>query len=259
MARMSGLQSLVRQVSRKWSGLKRKLFYPRDLHPGQVTELLEHARQSGPSQLLHLIHLIEELQGHRGSANKQQSIDAAGAPLPWFTYPAIAYLGQIDLRDKMVFEFGAGHSSLYFARRAKQVLTVDNDSSWQARIVSQAPPNLHVLLRTTEKAYVQTLAETGQTWDIIVIDGRWRRRCADAAVQALSQTGMIVLDNADWYPNTAQTLRTADLLQVDFTGLGPVNYYQWTTSFFLRRGTQFNRLNHQHVIGGLDEKRTDDS
>ncbi|MCI0740625.1 MAG: hypothetical protein L0Y72_16375 [Gemmataceae bacterium] len=256
---MSGLQALVRRVARKWSGLKRKLFYPRDLHPGQITELLEHARQSGPSHLLHVIHLIETMHGHRRSAQAKQSIAADGAPLPWFTYPAIAYLNQIDLRDKTVFEFGAGQGSLYFARRAKHVVAVDNDSSWQKEIASQAPHNLQVMLRTEEKAHVQSLAETGQTWDIIVIDGRWRRRCADAALAALSHSGMIVLDNADWYPKTAQALRAADLLQIDFTGLGPVNYYQWTTSFFLRRAAQFNRLEPGHVIGGMNETRTDDS
>jgi hypothetical protein len=33
--------------------------------------------------------------------------------------------------------------------------------------------------------------------------------------------------------------RDADLIQVDMTGLGPINSYVWTTSFFFHRNFRF--------------------
>jgi hypothetical protein len=47
--------------------------------------------------------------------------------------------------------------------------------------------------------------------------------------------GVIVLDNADWYPGTCAMLRATNLIQFDFSGFGPVNPYTWTTSLFLHR------------------------
>ena len=46
-------------------------------------------------------------------------MDRDGNPLPWYTYPAIEYLRQFDYKDKKVFEFGCGFSSLFWALRAQ--------------------------------------------------------------------------------------------------------------------------------------------
>ena len=56
---------------------------------------------------------------------------------------------------------------------------------------------------------------------------------------------LVILDNADWFPNSAKTLREAGLLQVDMHGFGPINDYTWTTSFF------FSRDCHLEPLGGL--------
>jgi predicted O-methyltransferase YrrM len=240
MEAMNGWTSVLR---RRWAGLKRRLFAPAGVPPGQVQNLLDHARRSGPDNLLHLLHVIEELHGHRRSAAEKVSVDHEGRPLPWYTYPAIAYLEGLDLSAKRVFEYGAGYGSWYYAARAQEVVSVESDRAWHERI-SAAPfgkdkhacPTLW--LRETEEDFVAAIARTGRTWDVVVIDGAWRRRCARAALDYLAPTGFLILDNADSYPHTAADLRGADLLQVDFAGLGPINYYTWTTSFFFRRNVQ---------------------
>ena len=192
-------------------------------------------RSTAPDHSQHLLHVIEELHGHRRSVREKKPVDHDGQPLPWYTYPAIAYLEGLDLSAKSIFEFGAGHSSWFFAKRAKEVFSVENNATWQAQIGGASFPNLEVLLREKEEDYVAALGRTERTWDVIAIDGVWRRRCARAALAHLAPTGLMILDNSDWYPHTAADLRAADLLQIDFTGLGPVNYYTWTTSLFLRR------------------------
>lgn len=222
--------SLAKKISR-W---KERLFTT-DLPAPQVELLLAHARESGISNLLHLIDLIERQHGHAASAGAGKPIDAAGRPIPWFTYPALAYLDQFDLKEKSVFEYGAGHGSLYFAGRAKHVVSVEHDPVWHAKVAAQAPANLSVLLRSEKGNYVSAVTESARLWDVIVIDGAWRRDCVGAALSNLAPNGIIILDNSDWYPHTAGDLRSAGLLEVDFTGLGPVNYYIWTTSFFFRR------------------------
>jgi len=238
-----------------WSKIRKRLFAPPDLHPEQVEQLLDHARRSGMDHTLHLLHMLEELHGHRRSAREHAVVDRDGAPLPWFTYPAIAYLDGLDLRETSVFEYGAGYGSWYFAARARQVISVEQDPAWHARAIGlgETTPIPTILLHEHEENYVNAVC-TG-TWDVIVIDGAWRRQCAQAALAHLAPTGFVILDNADRHPHAAADLRAADLLQVDFTGLGPINYYTWTTSFFMRRRVKLSPASLVQPLPGIGSLR----
>lgn len=69
-------------------------------------------------------------------------IDKDGNPIPWYTYPAIEYLSQFDYGDKKVFEFGCGNSSLFWAVRAQEVISIEDNPSWfeNGKRVSCAEP-----------------------------------------------------------------------------------------------------------------------
>jgi FkbM family methyltransferase len=220
----------VREVLTRWRGSP-----PRSLDPQLLAQLHAQASQTGLPNLLRLLEIFEEMSGHRASAQSGKPVNLAGQPLPWLTYPAISFLEQLDLRDKTIFEYGAGNGSLYFARRARRVITVENDPEWYARVTAHKPANVEIQLCRAQTDYVQAIRRQNDRPDIIVIDGGWRRPCAREAVACLAPDGFIILDNSDWFPNTAGDLRAADLVQIDFAGFGPVNYYTWTTSFFFRR------------------------
>ena len=51
----------------------------------------------------------------------------------------------------------------------------------------------------------------------------------------LSARGMIILDDAPFYPNAAEVLRRAGLIEVDVTGYLPLEGNLQTTSLFLSR------------------------
>jgi FkbM family methyltransferase len=206
-----------------------------DLQPQLLSQLHEHARQTGLPNLLRLLEIFEDMSGHRASAQAGKPVNIAGQPLPWYTYPAISFLDQVDLGGKTVFEFGAGNSSLYFARRARRVISVESDPRWYAQVAASKPANLTIHLCPQEAEYLRVLCEGEVLPDVIAIDGAWRRPCARAAITRLAPEGFIILDNSDWFPKTASDLRSAGLVQIDFAGFGPVNYYTWTTSVFFRR------------------------
>jgi len=172
--------------------------------------------------------------------------------LPWFTYPAIEAIKNWDLSDKRVFEYGSGFSTLFWASRAKEVVSVEHNRSWYEKIAGIAPPNVRLTLapideieNPTEKTFKQFEAYAGaidERFQIIVIDGyarsRVRYQCARAALPHLDANGLIILDNSDWLPATAMFLRESDLIEADFSGLVPGTNHSQTTSFFFTR--QFN-------------------
>jgi hypothetical protein len=64
---------------------------------------------------------------HLQSAVRNAPVDAHGEPVPWYTYPAIDYLRQLDFSDKTVFEYGSGYSTLFWASAARRVVSVEED------------------------------------------------------------------------------------------------------------------------------------
>ncbi len=195
--------------------------------------------------------------GHARSVRLAEPVDAAGREIPWFTYPAIEYLSQLDYRGKTVFEFGAGNSSLFWGRRAARVVSVEHNRAWYGRLQGRlrAGHELHLVEAPAE--YPQVLARSAERFDVIVVDGIERRACCAAAVARLQPGGLVILDNADWHDRCAAVLRAAGLLEVDFAGFGPINRYTWTTSLFFHREFAFPcREAHQplHGIGSLPQR-----
>jgi hypothetical protein len=191
----------------------------------------------------------------RGTAS-----NAAGEPIPWYTYPATEYLSQFDVRGASVFEFGAGHSSLFWAARARRVCAVETNPEWHATIAAYGRPNLELFLREDKAGYLSCLAEQGERFNLIVIDGRWRQSCAVLAPRHLRDGGLIVLDNSERYPQIARALRELEFFQIDFSGFGPLNAYAWTTSMFLRADCRLQQgFSHPSPIGGVPENDPEDS
>ena len=167
---------------------------------------------------------------------------------PWYTYPAIEYLRQFNFRDRAVFEFGAGNSTLFWAQRTRRVVSVENDRTWFERVRQNCPENVSCHLCEERNAYINFVTTLDSLFDIIVIDGDYRRACAEAAIHCLSSDGFIVLDNADWCQESAAFLRSQDLIEVDMAGFGPINNYTSTTAIFLRRSVRLVPANEVHPV-----------
>ncbi|MBI4663445.1 MAG: class I SAM-dependent methyltransferase [Verrucomicrobia bacterium] len=179
-------------------------------------------------------------KGYGNSVNNQLSVDGNGDPLPWFSYPAIDYLRGLDLTTKHLFEYGAGCSTLFWASMCKDVVSVENDRAWHAKVSSAAPPNAKVLLREDEASYFDAILEDSARYDVIVVDGGLnRRKMAERSLHRLAPGGFIILDNSDCHVRAAAVLRQADLIQVDMNGFSPINTHETTTSFFFARDFNF--------------------
>jgi hypothetical protein len=198
--------------------------------------------------------------GHLRSALTRRVSDAAGQPTPWYTYPTIEYLKGLDFTAASVFEYGAGYSTLFWAARAKSVVSVEDDEEWYGVLAPKMPPNGELLLETDLRRYVEVISRYPDGFDVIVVDGAarglTRLKCSAAALAALRKGGLIILDNADWLPESARLLRDAGLIQVDMTGFIAISGYTQTTSLFFDREFALRpRAARQPVPGpGADDK-----
>ena len=202
-------------------------------------------------------NIFKEEFGYQKSMEQMKSIDKDENPIPWFTYPAIEYLSQFDLKDKNIFEYGCGSSSLFWSKRAKSVTSVEHNIKWIGKLAENKPENLTIRHIMYKNEYEQAVLMEDIKFDIIVIDGNFaRENCATHAIKALKSGGMIIFDNSERcndredYKEATQILRDANLIQIDFFGFGPIKEYTWCTSVFLTRDFNFKNSNPtQPTIG----------
>lgn len=173
--------------------------------------------------------------GHWRSLRERACVARDGGPLPWYTYPAIEYLEQLDLSDKSVFEYGSGNSTRYWASRCRTLVSVEDHPEWYARVRPQLPPHVDYLLVQGPEQYAGAIRRYPNRFDVIIIDGNYRLECARVALDALAPGGFIILDNSDWHERSATVLHGSDLLHVSMSGFGPMLPYTWATSFFFSR------------------------
>jgi hypothetical protein len=207
----------------------------------------------GPDTNLKAIMNIFNDYGYNKSIEMSLPIDKNEVPLPWYTYPAIEYLSQLDLKDKSVFEWGCGNSSLFYALNAKDVISIEDNIEWYNKIMVNKPDNL-TLYYSTKDEYLNIISGLNRKFDIIVIDASQRMECVKKALQYLTFGGLIILDNSDWFKNSAKIIRENNMIQVDFHGFGPLNNYTWTTSVFFSRSFDFkpkDDIQPGFAIGGL--------
>lgn len=186
-------------------------------------------------------------------------IDSNGNPIPWYSYPAIEYIKQLDFSDKSVFEYGSGNSTRFWAERCKKLVSVEDNREWFDKIKTKIPATVEYLFFEHKNEYIESIRQFPNEFDFIIIDGSYRYDCAVEALKKLRNDGFIILDNSDWKEKTSKLLRDADLIEVDMAGFGPINGYTWTTSFYFRRNVKLSPAHEKQPIHGIGSlKHTED-
>lgn len=175
---------------------------------------------------------------HSGTA-----VDAEGGPLPWYTYGSIRFIEERISPAMTVFEYGSGHSTLWWSQRSASVDGCEHDPGWYALMRDKFPDNVDCSLVELDDrgSYAEAIHRKGRRFDVVVIDGRNRVQCAKRALEALSEMGVVVWDNSDRpeYDEGYEALKSAGFRRIDFWGMGPINTYGWCTSVFYRPGNCF--------------------
>ena len=134
---------------------------------------------------------------------------------------------------------------------------MEDNREWYNKIKVKLPDYVEYHLVEESQEYINSINNYHNKFDIIIIDGSHRYKCAVEALGKLREEGFIILDNSDWEEKTSELLRESDLIEVDMSGFGPVNEYTWTTSFYFRRTVKLTPAYDRqpmHGIGGLKHR-----
>lgn len=197
------------------------------------------------SNVLAMRHLVRTdswlvTSGWLRSYQERVPVDQDGQPLPWIVYSAMAMLEPRLSRDWQVFEYGCGHSTLWWSRRVRQVDSCEHDARWYERIKRSMPDNVRLAHHelVPDGDYCRAVLQYGLSYDIIVIDGRDRVNCALQAEACLKPEGVVIWDNADRaaYQPGIDHLLARGFRRLDYYGMAPLSHRLTCTSLFYRDG-----------------------
>jgi predicted O-methyltransferase YrrM len=124
----------------------------------------------------------------------QRSTPAAVPSVPWLSPQAVSYLESILQPEFRVIEHGSGGSTLWFAKRVKEVIAYERDVNWFSVLDACKPEN--VKIRNSDKP----AKYSNKTFDLLLIDGEPvtdRAAWLERAPKIVKAGGWVVLDNAN--------------------------------------------------------------
>lgn len=121
---------------------------------------------------------------------------------PWLTEGAIHFLESFIRPGFRVLEFGAGASTLWFARHGCWVMNYESDSNWQNIVSGLLGESVSkvALFNWHENLPEQLLSiYEPELFDLVLVDGQSRRQCILASIPLVRPGGVLMIDNADWF------------------------------------------------------------
>jgi hypothetical protein len=186
--------------------------------------------------------------GHKGYLNsigwftafdKKQAVDGKGKALPWVTYSFIDFIKERINKTQHIFEYGSGSSTIFYAERAGSVTSVEHDKGWFDKVKNTSPANAEMIFCQLEKdgEYAKKATLLEKKFDVIIVDGRDRVNCCKYSVDALSENGVLVLDDSERevYHPARVLLKAQGFKEISFSGISPGLFYEKATSVFYKQ------------------------
>lgn len=118
---------------------------------------------------------------------------------PWLVNDAMDVIKNWDLKNMKVLEYGAGLSTLWWADKCKEVVTIEAAEDWYLKMNAVKPANVDLHYRpcnegNQSKIDFYTSLPTDFSPDIIVVDGILRYECIQKAL-TLPRPLILIVDN----------------------------------------------------------------
>jgi protein-L-isoaspartate O-methyltransferase len=185
-----------------------------------------------------------QLTGWKESVRKGYPCKEDGSEVPWMNYPMISLLEKRLNKDLTIFEYGSGYSTIFFARLAKSIDSIEYDEKWFELIKLKVPDNAKVYFvdKDVDGKYCRSIDLTGKNYDIVIVDGRDRVNCIKQAVEKLTERGVIILDDSERerYKEGIEYAVQKGFSTLELVGMKPGSFGIHNTMIIYRSGNCFN-------------------
>jgi hypothetical protein len=151
----------------------------------------------------------------------QRRDPVTGEVQPFYTPLTLDEIQNWAVQNMTILEWGGGYSTLWWAKRCRQIFTIETSSDWCEWILARATAadirNLTVMHRPMSTPIEQfTKLPPGCAPDIVIIDGAARLECLIKSL-TLPRPLTIIFDN--WQQDNAFMSPEAEALMKPFVGI----------------------------------------
>lgn len=118
--------------------------------------------------------------------------------VPWLVPECVEWLAGVARPGMRVLEFGSGGSTIWFAERGCEVVSIEHDADWWGAVAARVQGR-EVTCALAKRPYASVALELlgPCSVDLVLIDGRDRVACAAVVPRVLRPGGWLLLDNAE--------------------------------------------------------------
>jgi predicted O-methyltransferase YrrM len=165
--------------------------------------------------------------------------------IPWIAYDSIAILKAFLTRDSRVLEFGSGMSTIWYAKHAGEVYSVEDYQPWYNRVsdilVERGLSNVKYYFIEDSVDYREFMSHDQNGFDLIMVDGSNRSACIANSARLLRPGGILYLDNSDKHSSSqGSDTRIAEKYALEFARQKKAEVCYITdfapTQFFVQQG-----------------------
>ena len=138
---------------------------------------------------------------------------------PWLGYRATKHLEDLIQPSWRLLEFGSGMSTVWFASRCKEIVSVEHDKQWYEKVsrilVSHNVENCDYRLVSPTRDLCLEDYPKGH-FDFVLVDGIDRTLCMKTALAKVRDNGWIYLDNSDFNREAEELLMSGKTVTAKF-------------------------------------------
>ena len=170
--------------------------------------------------------------------------------LPWISYSAINDLKNYLTKSSRVLEFGSGMSTVWYAKHAGEVYSVEDCEPWFEKISNiigkNEIKNIHLYFSDRLTEYSSYMNGDATGFDLIIVDGNYRGACVTHAINLLRPGGILYLDNSDrGLISEDSVTRLAEYAILEHTRINHAEIVYYTdfapTTFFAQQGLMMKK------------------
>lgn len=161
---------------------------------------------------------------------------------PWWGKGSAEWLNKQLNPNFKVLEFGSGGSTLFFAERCEEVISIENNKEFHKLLSEYIKKDnftnikLHLLEKESKLFYNEEQYNNiinsfpDNYFNIILVDpnGINRNRVVETTINKLKQDGYLILDNYEWFLENPETKQTRWHTSSYFG----TNFKNWETYIF---------------------------
>lgn len=179
-----------------------------------------------------------------------------GLPYPLLTYPFIDFIENHDFSNYELIEFGSGQSTLFFENIFKIVKSYETDKQWYEFMRGKLKKTQYILIGTEQLENGNFEINTTNTSNaLVLVDAACNRyKLTFNIINKINPT-FIVLDNSEWYRNTAELLQKNKFFEIPFWGFKNSEHWESCTSLFISLDKQIGLNKKQDHLPPLSRKK----